>query len=93
MTTNQKETLYESIMMDIAKQVKRLIEEADENTSKKTVVFTGKSRYFKGDAVERFIKKHTDFNPSHTVDEKTYLIITGEKPGPNKMQKAKELEI
>ena len=56
-------------------------------------MFTGKSKYFKGDDVEKFIKQNTNYKTSHTVDEKTTLIITGEKPGPKKMELAKELGI
>lgn len=95
MTYEEKKSLYESIITEVAKVVKNKINEASskENSEKKIVVFTGKSRYFKGDDVEKFIKSHTDFKTSHTVDEKTYLIITGEKPGPNKMAKADELNI
>ena len=94
MTYEEKKTLYESIINDVAVIVKRRLNEATKDTSnKKIIVFTGKSRYFKGDDVEKFIKSHTDFKTSHTVDEKTYLIITGEKPGPNKMAKADELNI
>ena len=41
MTVGQKKALYESIMMDVAKIVKRRILESD--TDKQVVVFTGKS--------------------------------------------------
>jgi len=33
MTYNEKKSLYESIMKDVAKQVKKLINETDTNTS------------------------------------------------------------
>ena len=89
---NDTKALYESIMLDVAKAVKRHLVEAS-SADKQIVVFTGKSKYFKGDATEKFIEKNTDYKTSHVVNDKTYLIITGEKPGPNKIAKAKELNI
>lgn len=96
--------LFESVMQEIAVYVKKAINEAAKKDDKeekkekkpsggKVVVFTGKSKYFKGDDVEKFIKQNTNYKTSHTVDEKTTLIITGEKPGPKKMELAKELGI
>lgn len=90
MTENSKKALYESIMNDVAKIVKRRIVEAANAAEKKIVVFTGKSKYFEGDKVEKFIEKNTDFKTSHTVNDKTYMIITGEKPGPKKIKYAEE---
>ena len=93
MTHEEQVALYESIMKAAAVQVKRMILEADKKTGKKIVVFTGKSKYFEGDKVEKFIEKNTDFKTSHTVNDKTDLIVTGYKPGPNKLSKADELGI
>ena len=56
-------------------------------------MFTGKSKYFKGADVEKFIRKNTSYKTSHTVDDKTTLIVTGEKPGPKKMELSKNLGI
>jgi BRCT domain type II-containing protein len=98
----EKKELFESVMKMMAVEVKRMINEADskskddkkeEKKGGKTVVFTGKSKYFKGDDVEKFIKKNTSYKTSHTVDDKTTLIVTGEKPGPKKMELAKDLGI
>ena len=88
MTVEQKKALYESIMMDVAKIVKRRILESD--SDKQVVVFTGKSKYVEGDAVEKFIEKNTDFKTAHALSDKTYLLITGTKPGPNKLEDAKK---
>ena len=88
MTVKQKRALYESIMMDVAKIVKRRILEAD--SDKQVVVFTGKSKYFEGDAVEKFIEKNTDFKTTHALSDKTCLLITGTKPGPNKLADAEK---
>ena len=88
MTVGQKKALYESIMMDVAKIVKRRILESD--SDKQVVVFTGKSKYFEGDAVEKFIEKNTDFKTAHALSDKTFLLITGIKPGPNKLEDAKK---
>lgn len=88
MTVKQKKALYESIMMDVAKIVKRRILESD--SDKQVVVFTGKSKYFEGDAVEKFIEKNTDFETTHALSDNTYLLITGSKPGPNKLEDAKK---
>ena len=88
MTVGQKKALYESIMMDVAKIVKRRILEAD--SDKQVVVFTGKSKYFEGNAVEKFIEKNTDFKTAHALSDKTFLLITGTKPGPNKLEDAKK---
>lgn len=88
MNYTEKKSLYESIMNDVARIVKRRIVEAAGAADKKIVVFTGKSKYFAGDKVEKFIEKHTDFKTSHTVNDKTYMIVTGEKPGPKKIDYA-----
>lgn len=64
----------------------RTILEAD--SEKQVVVFTGKSKYFEGDAVEKFIEKNTDFKTTHALSDKTCLLITGTKPGPNKLADA-----
>lgn len=56
------------------------------------IVFTGKSAYFTGDDMERYLRNY-GAKTSHTVDKKTTLIVTGEKPGPNKLDKAEELGI
>lgn len=94
MTYEEKRALYERIMEDIAPKVKRMINEAVGSSDDAEIVcFTGKSKYFTGEEAERFIKKHTDFKTTHTVDERVSLIITGEKPGPDKMEKAEELGI
>lgn len=92
MSKEEKVALYESIMKRAAVEVKKMILEA-EDKSKKIVVFTGKSKYFEGDKVEKFIEKNTEFKTSHTVNDKTFLIVTGNKPGPNKLEKAEELGI
>ena len=88
MTVEEKKALYESIMMDVAKIVKRRILESD--SDKQMVVFTGKSKYFEGDAVEKFIEKNTDFKTTHALSDNTYLLITGTKLGPNKLEDAKK---
>ena len=88
MTVGEKKALYESIMMDVAKIVKRRILEAD--SEKQVVVFSGKSKYFEGDAVEKFIEKNTDFKTTHALSDNTYLLITGPKPGPNQLEDAKK---
>lgn len=88
MTVGQKKALYESIMMDVAKIVKRRILESD--SDKQVVVFSGKSKYFEGDAVEKFIEKNTGFKTTHALSDNTYLLITGTKPGPNKLEDAKK---
>ena len=88
MTVEQKKDLYESIMMDVAKIVKRRILESD--SDKQVVVFTGKSKYFEGDAVEKFIEKNTDFKTTHALSDKTFLLIIGTKPGSNKLENAKK---
>ena len=88
MTITEKRELYESIMQEVAKTVKRMINESDD--AREIVVFTGKSKYFEGDAVERFIEKNTEFKTSHTVNDKTSILITGEKPGENKLKIASE---
>lgn len=94
MTYEEKRALYERIMENLAPKVKQMINEAvGDGTEKKLVCFTGKSKYFTGEAAERFIKQHTDFKTTHTVDERVSLIIIGEKPGPDKMKKAEELGI
>ena len=81
-------------MENLAPKVKKMINEAvSEGSEKKLVCFTGKSKYFTGEAAERFIKAHTDFKTTHTIDERVSLIITGEKPGPDKMKIADELGI
>ena len=54
------------------------------------IVFTGKSKYFEGDGVEKFIEKNTDFKTTHALSDKTYLLITGTKPGPNKLADAEK---
>lgn len=98
----EKKELFESVMKMMAVEVKRMINEADSKSKDdkkedkkggKVVVFTGKSKYFKGDDVEKFIRKNTSYKTSHTVDDKTTLIVTGEKPGPKKMELAKDLGI
>ena len=88
MTGEEKKALYESMMMDVAKIVKRRILEAD--SDKQGVVFSGNSKYFEGDAVEKFIEKNTDFKTTHALSDKTLLLITGTKPGPNKLEDAKK---
>ena len=88
MTVEEKKALYESIMMDVAKIVKRRILESD--SDKQVVVFTGKSKYFEGDAVEKFIEKNTEFKTTHALSDKTFILITGTKPGPNKLEDAKK---
>ena len=88
MTVEEKKTIYESIMMDVAKIVKRRILESD--SDKQVVVFSGKSKYFEGDAVEKFIEKNTDFKTTHALSDNIYLLITGTKPGPNKLEDAKK---
>jgi NAD-dependent DNA ligase len=104
LSNSEKKMLFESVMQEMAVYVKKAINEAAKKDDKeekkekkpsggKVVVFTGKSKYFKGDDVEKFIKQNTNYKTSHTVDEKTTLIITGEKPGPKKMELAKELGI
>lgn len=101
MTKEEKQALYESVIRKAASVVKQKIEEGYNreellaeakqivqeaiDDSKEIVVFTGKSAYFEGDKVEKFIEKNTNFKTSHTVNKKTSLIITGEKPGPNKL--------
>lgn len=92
MTYEEKKSLYEKIMKEVSRNLKTILESAQTSDSQ-IVVFTGKSKYFEGDKVEKFIEKNTDFKTSHTVNDKTYLIITGEKPGPNKLAKAEELGI
>ena len=91
MTVEQKKALYESIMIDVAKIVKRRILESD--SDKQVVVFSGKSKYFEGDAVEKFIEKNTGFKTAHALSDKTFLLITGTKPGPNKLEDAKKRSI
>ena len=92
MTYQEKKSLYESIMMNVARIVKHHINESDAD-DKKIVVFSGKSKYFEGDKVEKFIEKNTDFKTYHVVNDKTYMLITGEKPGPKKLETADELGI
>lgn len=91
MTYEEKRALYERMMDKISKDVKKAILEA--YAEKEIVVFSGKSKYFKGDAVEKFIEKNTDFKTSHTVNDKTSILITGEKPGLNKLQIAADNDI
>jgi DNA ligase (NAD+) len=93
MTQKEKNALYESILQKAAVEVKKMILEAAAKENKKIVVFTGKSKYFEGDKVEKFIEDNTDYKTSHTVNNKTDLLVTGYKPGPNKLAKAEELGI
>ena len=96
MNIDEKKALYESIMSKVAKIVKQRINQIYESENAEDdiyVVFTGKSAYFEGDKVEKFIKKETGAKCSHYISDKTTYLVTGEKPGPNKVAKAKELGI
>ena len=75
-SNEEKKELFESVMKMMAVEVKRMINEADskskddrkeEKKGGKTIVFTGKSKYFKGDDVEKFIRKNTSTAISTTT--------------------------
>ena len=100
MDKKTKKAIYESVMKNIAKTVKqrilesRNVNESDENIPDgMNVVFSGKSAYFEGDDVEKFIQKELGCKCTHAVSKKTAYLVTGEKPGPNKLDKADELGI
>lgn len=56
------------------------------------VVFTGASKYFKGENMERFLEKN-GASTSHAVKSGTELLITGERPSKNKIGAAKMLGV
>ena len=56
------------------------------------VVFTGASSYFKGEAMEDFLKKNGAIT-SHTVTTNTELLITGSRPASSKVIRAKNNNI
>lgn len=56
------------------------------------IVFTGKSQYFVGDDVEKFIEAH-GAKCSHKVDKNIDLLVTGNKPGQKKVDAAEQLGI
>ena len=57
-----------------------------------SVVFSGKSENFPGDAIEEYLES-LGAKCGHSVTKKLDYLITGEKPGPSKVQKAHELNI
>ena len=57
-----------------------------------TVLFTGKSSYFSGDDVEKFLEKNGAVIASG-VSKKVSALITGEKPGSSKVKKAMDLGV
>lgn len=57
-----------------------------------SVVFSGKSSRFNGDEVEEFLEKN-GAKCGHSVSKKTNYLITGDKAGASKVQKAKELGV
>lgn len=52
------------------------------------IVFTGASSYFKGEAMEDFLKKNGAIT-SHNVTTNTELLITGSRPASSKLVMAK----
>lgn len=56
------------------------------------IVFTGKSQFFVGDDVEKFIEAH-GAKCSHKVDKNTDILVTGNKPGQKKVDAADQLGI
>lgn len=57
-----------------------------------TIVFTGKSKKWLGDAVEEELEK-MGCKCTHSVTKKINYLVTGEKPGGSKVKKAQELSI
>lgn len=57
-----------------------------------SIIFTGKSEYFKGDEVEDFLSENGG-NCSHSVSGKTDYLILGDKPGGSKVSKAEKLNV
>lgn len=57
-----------------------------------TVCFTGSSYRFKGDEVEAFLEKN-GAKCVHSVSKKLTYLITGDKPGSSKVNKAAELGV
>ena len=56
------------------------------------IVFSGKSAYFPGDAVEEYLES-LGAKCGHTVNKKVNYLVVGEKPGPAKVSKAKEIGV
>lgn len=56
------------------------------------IVFTGKSEYFVGDDVEKFIEAH-GAKCSHKVDKNTDILVTGDKSGQKKVDAAFQLGV
>ena len=54
-----------------------------------TVCFTGKPNRFQGDAIEDFLESN-GAKCTHSVSKSMDYLITGEKPGSSKVQKAKD---
>jgi len=57
-----------------------------------TLVFTGKSFRFQGDAIETFFEDN-GAKTGHSVSKKTSYLIIGDKPGNSKVKKAEELNV
>lgn len=54
-----------------------------------SVVFSGKSAYWEGDTVEDILSNY-GAKCSHSVSKSTDYLICGDKPGPKKIEKAKD---
>lgn len=56
------------------------------------VVFSGSSKYFLGDTVEEFLESY-GAKCGHSISSKTNYLVTGDKPGPKKVQSCKDMNI
>ena len=56
------------------------------------IVFSGASKYFPGDSVEEFLESY-GAKCGHSISRKTTCLVTGDNPGPKKVQTCKDLGI